>query len=695
MTSPSLRRPRNAKGLALNLSSTPDTSPQQNSAPSSPSFVKPEIPKARKKPSILSLQTSAAAGLQPRLAFDPPPTPGGAIRTTTIRHAHSSPQLLADPMRSSLIGPEGGMQFPQFERSRISGLSSAFRKPSALKESILGSDTIEEEENSPIRTQMATRSQADIRGDSFDVPMSQEDAKSPGYPDGPVMIYEPNVFLFLEPTAEEARKFNTVINVAQEVKNPFKAVKPESPLPLPMDRSWPKFDPMDLDDRDNIPEPDTAVSCATFRTAFESMPNTPRTPYGMSGSSDASSITPKPVDEPQPEPEYIHIPWEHNTDISKDLMGLCETIDNRAKDGKKVLIHCQQGASRSASLIIAYGMYINPELSVNDAYHAAQARSRWISPNMKLMYALQDFQKELEKKKQGGSGYKSRSGRSPTKHRTTLSADAIGFPSKEPQTAPLPSEREMVPRSKSPENSNRTRGLSTPGFGDITPGPSSAPSTFSWNAKFDLSKGKAGGESAQSAAQNAQYGQHGPLSNLAPSRPPPPPPSQFERPATSFGPPTSFSHRNICNIVSLGSVTSPTASDCSSAASPDFFSPATQFAPAPSFRRFPSHLNDEPPPTPSFRRFPSHFNDEPPPTPSLFSPRIQEFTNNPMHSYSPPSSQGLMSPRATEFSLSPFNHAPPSFSLGESLEPPPTADDPRSPATKGDAPIIRSIDELL
>ncbi len=105
-------------------------------------------------------------------------------------------------------------------------------------------------------------------------------------------------------------------------------------------------------------------------------------------------------------------------------------------------MHCQQGASRSASLIIAYGMYQNPDLSVNDAYYAAQAKSRWISPNMRLMYCLQDFQKEVSKKKLGplGSAFsKPRSGKSPTKHRLTLSADNIDMaPPKEPLTAPAP-----------------------------------------------------------------------------------------------------------------------------------------------------------------------------------------------------------------------------------------------------------------
>jgi tyrosine-protein phosphatase len=643
MTSPGPRKPRNAKGLALNLSPSQMSSHLRTSAPASPSFVKPEIPKARKKPSILSLQTSAATPLQPRLTFEPPPTPG-AIRTTTIRHAHSSPQLLYSPARSSLAGPEGGMQLPHFERSRISGLSSTFRRPSTLKESTsMGPDATIEEEDSPIRTQMATRSMADIRGDAFDVPISQEDAKSPGYPDGPVMIYEPNVYLYLEPTAEEARKFDVVVNVAQEVKNPFKTEVQPSPGPPPMDRSWPVFDPMDLEDRDDVPEPDTAVSLATFKTAFEFQPSDAPT-----GFSDTSSITPK-ASEVQPVPEYIHVPWEHNTDIAKDLMGLCELIDSRAKEGKKVLIHCQQGASRSASLIIAYGMYTNPELSVNDAYHAAQARSRWISPNMKLMYALQDFQKDVEKKKQGASGIRSRSGRSPTKHRTTLSADAIEFSPKEPQTAPLPSENGGMVRSKSPAGSpNRSRGHSTPSFGGVSPGPSSAPSAFSWVPRFDRTPELAGPDPEPRL-----------LDDFGPSIPHPPSPPRSVPPLSSssrdFHASGFASHRVNHNLSHLG------LSSLSGNEPPISKGPTS----VPTFANLPPK-----------QQFASHsVAGDVPPTPSLFSP-------------------GFMSPRVAEFSINPFHPPLPVRSIG-SLVLPPASVDPRSPATKGEAPIIRSIDEFL
>jgi tyrosine-protein phosphatase len=72
------------------------------------------------------------------------------------------------------------------------------------------------------------------------------------------------------------------------------------------------------------------------------------------------------------------------------------------------------------------------------------------------------------------------------------------------------------------------------------------------------------------------------------------------------------------------------------------------------------------------------------------------MTNNPLHDVpevagmrfveSPPTpGQGLFSPRAGMFPRDPFS------TFGR----PPVVADPRSPPTKGEAPIIRSIDDLL
>ncbi|TDZ31276.1 Tyrosine-protein phosphatase pmp1 [Colletotrichum spinosum] len=416
MTSPSPRRPKNMKGLSIQPPFMGNSATTLVSEPASPSFIKPTIPAMKRKPSQLSLNTKTS-DLIMRNTLEVPGTPGMApiMQRRALKHSTSSPHMLPS-LKSATFGPPGGMTFPKVLERNDSGLSELLR-PTKMG---VGSsfDTTIAEEDSPIRTQLASRAALDF--EPYHENENNEDQKTPGYPDGPIAIYEDNVYLYLEPTAEEASKFDTVINVAREVKNPFATLQ----MDVEMTDSPPVLSPI----------PDTALSNASFSTAFEfptgAKPETPTTPRAMSFSAKR--------------PEYIHMPWDHNTDIAQDLMDLCETIEARTKEGKRVLVHCQQGASRSASLIIAYGLYRNPDLSVNDAYYAAQGKSRWISPNMKLMYCLQDFQKQVSKKKAvPGSAFRPRTGRSPTKHRLTLSADAaIDTAPKEPMTAPLPGEKE-------------------------------------------------------------------------------------------------------------------------------------------------------------------------------------------------------------------------------------------------------------
>lgn len=656
MTSPAPRRPRNMKGLSIQPPfATSAASSSLMSEPSSPSFIKPTIPAMKRKPSQLSLKTNSD-DLAGRSTLEVPQSPSipALAQRRALKHSTSSPHMLSG-LKSSTFGPAGGMTFPTvFERNE-SGLSSFLRpgklpSPHDIDDAIL-------EEDSPIRSQMANRAAFDF--EPYHEKESNEDQKSPGYPDGPVAIYGSEVFLYMEPTAEEASKFDVIINVAREVPNPFKAA---------VDRD----EPME----DTSPIPDTAVTSSSFATAFEFIPD------------DVTPTTPKAQFSPK-EPEYIHIPWDHNTDISSDLMFLCETIERKTLAGKKVLVHCQQGASRSASLIIAYGIYQNPEMSVNDAYYAAQTKSKWISPNMRLMYCLQDFQKDVSKRKlPPNSAYKPRSGRSPSKHRLTLSVDAIDVP-KEPRTAPLPDD-DGATKGASPSNSPlRTRGNSTPDQLSISPGPSSAPSSFSWMEKGD-------------EASPCKFGRFNP--------------SQI------FKTPPAIREE-------IG------AGNASSNHSGYFPKPP----PSPAFGSFRPDALPKPPPSPGFgaHRFgenrslgftPLNFGSmsrpgsaEPvkagrevqvvnslPEDAALLSPRAEIITNNAVHnsfaeftgmrfvevpptpseqifSARPAPEQALFSPRESTFPRDTFNH------FGR----PRQVSDPRSPPTKGEAPIIRSIDDYI
>lgn len=212
-----------------------------------------------------------------------------------------------------------------------------------------------------------------------DPPVSRESQKGDerGYPDGPIRIYDSGVYLYLEPTRDEASKFDAVLNVAKEVANPFAKSAPKNDTIMSVWRNAPEESK-----RSPVAEPQTAISEISFKPAFEHLPGEPESP-----------TTPKAETS---EPEYIHVPWDHNSEILDDLHRLCETIDDRISKGKSVLIHCQLGVSRSASLVIAYGLYKNRDMDFNSMYGVVKERSSWVGPNMSLIYQLTDFRSKLQ-----------------------------------------------------------------------------------------------------------------------------------------------------------------------------------------------------------------------------------------------------------------------------------------------------------
>ncbi|KAM3533260.1 hypothetical protein MY4038_003485 [Beauveria bassiana] len=667
MTSPAPRRPRNMKGLSiLPPLSVTSMAKSSNVEPATPCFIKPQIMAMKRKPSQLSLQTNTQDLVRPVLEVPPSPAMPPILQRRALKHSTSTPHMLSS-IKTSL-----GPTLPPLPSSRMlerneSGLSEVLRP---MKTGMRSSfDAAISEESSPIKPQMANRQDFE----PYDESINNEDQKSPTYPDGPIAIYGDEVYLYLEPTAEEASKFDVVFNVAREVENPFEVLERK--------QAKEKETQPDLS-----PIPDTAVTTASFATAFEFLPdeNSIETP-----------TTPKA--NPLKTPEYIHIPWDHNTDIAPDLMQLCETIHGYTKQGNKVLIHCQQGASRSASLIIAYGLYLNPELSVNDAYYAAQAKSRWISPNMKLMYSLQDFQKELSKKKSApSSAFRPRTGRSPNKHRLTLSADAIDVSPKEPLSAPLPSEEEKSREEMLKDGSKRARGNSSPGLQSISPGPASAPLTFSWKNIEPFAPMEDDDTNNMVLPVPPMPTITAPLSPIPPmpTEAPPPIPPQAppqlgqvpQRPKSSMSRPEPSSNKNAASW--LDGLQPPVPRPRSSV--------GMRALPLRSYQdQMPSVLD---PRTLSTATQTLDVRTTPYNEPSVLSPRAETMTN-PVHDYAgfagmqfldtaatpAPVNSGLFSPRGTTFPREA------SFFFGR---PDPTAD-PRSPPTRGEAPIIRSIDDLL
>lgn len=338
---------KNVKNLSLNMNmvalARPATSDgfessQAFSAPTSPMKDTPRT--GRRKPTNLTIRTPGFQQPSFPRASDVPPTPSSR---PPLHHMQSSPSLasLASPTKP----PLGGLSlYLPITGTLLSGPSS-------------------ESSNStpPSNTQLPDLKEED----EFRSQKSQE-TQEKGYPKGPVLIYDSGVYLYLEPTAEEASKFDTVINVAKEIKCPLEL---EAPKP-------------------EIPEPQTAISEMSFKSAWEwPRPNEISTP-----------TTPRPSSFHQKrQPEYLHVPWDHNSEILEDLYCLCRIIDERIQTGKKVLIHCQLGVSRSASLVIAYGLYKGYQLDFHSMYMAVKQRSEWVGPNMSLIYQLTDFRSKIVK----------------------------------------------------------------------------------------------------------------------------------------------------------------------------------------------------------------------------------------------------------------------------------------------------------
>ncbi|KAG0057081.1 Dual specificity protein phosphatase 1 [Gryganskiella cystojenkinii] len=96
--------------------------------------------------------------------------------------------------------------------------------------------------------------------------------------------------------------------------------------------------------------------------------------------------------------QYKSLAWTHHQqNLLSEFPEGFEFIDGIRSEGGKVLVHCQLGVSRSASMVIAYVMKTR-EMGLTDAYDFVKARSAVISPNMGLMYQLAEFEKSLTKK---------------------------------------------------------------------------------------------------------------------------------------------------------------------------------------------------------------------------------------------------------------------------------------------------------
>ena len=582
-------------------------------------------------------------------------------RTIRYLQTSSTMPLIASPT----VAPEGGMRLPPFGNAAVPRRMSKERPPLSIsRHSSIDSQA------SPMKLQMLEHVQEEP---DYDLPLSRE-AKSPAYPQGPVCIYDPHVYLYLEPSDTEASEFDVVLNVAREVKNPFTTAAGKSSASTLHTTTQNSFEKISAG-RDSLSEPPSAVD-APFSSAFDNIPG--------EGPKSASS-TPKAL---KPKPEYIHVPWDHNTNLVDDLLSLCELIDRRVQSGKRVLVHCQCGVSRSASLVVAYGLYKNPQLSVQEAYDAVKNRSRWIGPNMNLIYQLNEFRGKLPKKAttslfsesnfskwQGwknagasnakmGLDVQSPASRPPSSHRNSHHEPLIT--SSKVQHEPVP----IRANSFSPPGSAQY-GQSTT-LGSISPGPSSAPPDMQWSPSKDASES---GEQETISEEPEQMPNTAILivDNSKETEDVDP---KHESPSNGM----ELAQEPI--EPSLAELSSPTTTheplDMSIAAPPPASSPKPLpggFSSIPTRKQAPRPL--------AFRQLPKvevdrNVIDDVPKTPSILSPRAAEFTASPFH-------------RTVAGDLA-------GSSVLEQMvasQKPSYNEDPRSPVQKGEAPITRNIFDLL
>lgn len=94
--------------------------------------------------------------------------------------------------------------------------------------------------------------------------------------------------------------------------------------------------------------------------------------------------------------DYMNIPVNDNdsANLSSWFDKAIHFIDNARDNDGKVLVHCQAGVSRSATVCIAYLMYKN-NMTLEDAFDHVRARRGIISPNLNFMQQLKEFEKDI------------------------------------------------------------------------------------------------------------------------------------------------------------------------------------------------------------------------------------------------------------------------------------------------------------
>ncbi|XP_055842467.1 dual specificity protein phosphatase 19 [Episyrphus balteatus] len=81
------------------------------------------------------------------------------------------------------------------------------------------------------------------------------------------------------------------------------------------------------------------------------------------------------------------------TDLNQEILPLaCEFMDEARQVGGRVLVHCNAGVSRSASLVIGY-LIIKCDYDFQDAYNLVKSKRECIQPNAGFLKQLKDLKR--------------------------------------------------------------------------------------------------------------------------------------------------------------------------------------------------------------------------------------------------------------------------------------------------------------
>ena len=73
-------------------------------------------------------------------------------------------------------------------------------------------------------------------------------------------------------------------------------------------------------------------------------------------------------------------------------------IDKHLQSGGKVLVHCSMGISRSAAIIIAWSLKMNPTWSWKDAFSYVK-KAKFIAPAVEIRQSILDYLELIEKRR--------------------------------------------------------------------------------------------------------------------------------------------------------------------------------------------------------------------------------------------------------------------------------------------------------